>query len=246
MKNTSYDHPPITEAIIGINFAAPLELAEVEKLNGKFLKLYPQHQSVQNVNVKLELNEDGHANADRTEVDRGHRRTNADINELVVLWRAAFTVSQLAPYPGWEVFFARFVRDWKIWKRTAGFRSVSRIGVRFINRIDIPIKDDMVKHEAYLNVYPKLPDVFEQIGPYAVQAQIPLEDIHCVLTLNSASVPAPILGHGSYLIDLDIAKNTDPPQNDKDIFALLNQIRTKKNEIFEACISNDARALFRS
>lgn len=245
VKKTSYARPPITEAVIGVNVATPLESKALDKANGRFLKHYPQHQSVQNVSFKVALNAEGQANADGT-VEKGYKRFNADVNELLVLWHSAFIVSQLAPYPGWDIFFARFVRDWKIWKRAVGFQSISRIGVRFINRIDIPIFDNTVKHETYLNIYPKLPDTLENIGPYAVQAVVPLNDIQCNLTLNSASVPSPILEHGSFLLDLDIAKDTGLPQKDNDIFDLLNKIREKKNEVFESCVSDNARELFRT
>lgn len=244
MKKTSYDRPPITEAVIGVNFSMPIGSKDIEKANGKFLKNYPQHQVIQNLNLKVEVAADGQTNTNGTEVERGHRRSNADSNELLVMWSSTLLVSQLAPYLGWDVFFARFSRDWNVWKRAVGFREVSRIGVRFINRIDIPIKDGSVKHEEYLNVYPKLPSIIESVDAYAVQALVPLADIQCTLTLNSGVIPAPVLGHSSFLLDLDIAKSVNPPQNDNDIFDLLNLIRKKKNDVFESCISDDARGLF--
>jgi len=77
-----------------------------------------------------------------------------------------------------------------------------------------------------------------------VQAVLPVVDIGCKLTLNSAAVPAPILDHASFVIDQDIAKEVDPPQSDEAIYELLNQIRVRKNNVFEACISNRARELF--
>jgi uncharacterized protein (TIGR04255 family) len=66
-----------------------------------------------------------------------------------------------------------------------------------------------------------------------------------MLTLNSSSAPSPLLGHAAFIVDEDIAKEGDPPQNDDAIYALLNQIRVKKNEIFEACITPRARELFK-
>ena len=77
-----------------------------------------------------------------------------------------------------------------------------------------------------------------------MQAVLRIEDIGCKLTLNSAVVPAPILDHASFIIDQDIAKEVDLPQSDNDIYELLNEIRVRKNNVFEACISDRARELF--
>ena len=247
MTPTSYKHAPITEAVIGINFATSMNSADVDRVSDKFSSHYPQHQRVENVNIAVQLPA-GQKDTPTTEIDRdpGHRRSSSDMTELLVLWRSAFVVSQLAPYPGWDVFFQRFVRDWKVWKRVMGFQTIGRLGVRYINRIDIPVSGPVVEHETFLNVYPKLPDI-DILGPveaYAVQAVLPIVGIGCKLTLNSAVVPAPILGHASFVIDQDIAKEVDPPQSDDAIYELLNEIRARKNNVFEACISNRARELF--
>ena len=245
MTQLSYKHPPITEAVIEIRFATPLDPVGVDTVSEKFGSHYPQHQRVENLKFAVQLPA-GQTDTPTITSDReaGHRRSSSDMTELLVLRRSAFVVSQLAPYPGWDEFFRRFVRDWKVWKSVIGFRTISRLGVRYINRIDIPVSGSVVEHETFLNVYPKLPDILGLVGAYAVQAVLRIEDIGCKLTLNSAVVPAPILDHASFIIDQDIAKEVDLPQSDNDIYELLNEIRVRKNNVFEACISDRARELF--
>jgi uncharacterized protein (TIGR04255 family) len=46
------------------------------------------------------------------------------------------------------------------------------------------------------------------------------------------------------MLDIDIFMVSNTPQKDDDIYQLLNEIRVKKNETFEACITNRARELF--
>lgn len=241
-----YKHPPITEAVIAINFSTPMEANDVEKASEKLASDYPQHQNVENVKLSVQLpsGQDDRPTTEYYDREVGHRRASPDMTELVVLWRSAFVISQLAPYPGWEIFFQRFVRDWTIWKRVMGFHQINRVGVRYINRIDIPVSGPTVEHEAFLNVYPKLPDTLGPIGPYAVQAVSALDDIGCSLILNSAMVPSPILNHASFVIDQDIVKEINPPQSDEAIYELLNVIRERKNKVFEDCIRDPARELF--
>ena len=90
-----------------------------------------------------------------------------------------------------------------------------------------------------------MPTNFQALTAYSVVTQLSIPDIKCVLTLNSSSAPSPLLGHAAFVVDLDIAKEGDLPQNDDAIYALLNQIRTKKNEVFEACIKPRGRELFK-
>ncbi len=157
-----------------------------------------------------------------------------------------FVVSELAPYPGWDAFFARFQRDWALWKRAVNYKKINRIGVRYINRIDIPMEGRPVTHEEeFLNVYVHMPEELQPLAAWAVQAQSRLPDMGCKVTLNLSVVPSPLLGHMAFVLDQDIAKDDNPPQNDGEIYELLNQIGAKKNSVFEACITDNARRLFK-
>jgi uncharacterized protein (TIGR04255 family) len=243
--SSPYECAPIAEAVIGINFVTPLSQEDIDKVNNKFSSRYPQLQHLKNVSVAVQVPGDKKAKT-RTKLNEedGYRRSTSDQTELLVLWHSSLTVSQLAPYPGWDIFYDRFVRDWKIWKRVLGFREIERIGVRYINRIDIPFSDNTLRIEDYLNVYPEVPDIIDEMEGYAVQTLSSIKDIGCKVTMNSAAVPSPILDHRSFVIDQDIVKKDNPPQKDSDIYELLNKIRIKKNAIFEACINDRVREFF--
>ncbi len=239
-----YKHPPITEAVIGINFLSPIKVADFNSVYKKFNKYYPSYQAVSSFDVAVELSDQTDKTITNVGKSNGHRLATADMTQLLLMWPSTFTLSQLAPYEGWDHFFERFVRDWSVWKRVAGFRTICRIGVRYINRIDIPATGPITRYEESLNIYPRLPDILDPISAYAIQISSPLNAIGCQLILNSAVVPSPILDHSSFVIDLDISKEVDLPQSDKDIYDLLNKIRVQKNVIFEACINDQARKLF--
>jgi uncharacterized protein (TIGR04255 family) len=166
--------------------------------------------------------------------------------QIVILWPTSFVFSQLAPYPGWDDFFERFVRDWALWKKAVSYHKISRVGVRYINRIDIPITGDVIHYEEFLNVYPRIPDEVGPVFTYGIQTQAPCPEIDGRITINSASVPSPLLGYSSFIFDQDIYKETNIPQTDESLYKLLNQIHVKKNAVFEACITDRARELFNS
>lgn len=241
-----YSRPPITEAVIAIKFDSPISSKNINSANTKFTKHYPQHQAVTNYNVQVEISR-GHVEKPTTNVKGldGHRRSTDDMTQLLVMWPSSFSISQLAPYVGWDSFLNRFIRDWKTWKRTVKYQKISGIGVRYINRIDIPFAEgSILEHENYLNVYPKLPEYFPSVDSYAIQTVLPLNKIGCRLKLNSSVIPSPIPDHLSFIIDQDIVNNSNPPQKDDAIIDLLNNIRVAKNDVFESCINDQTRALF--
>jgi len=242
MTQPPYKRPPITEAVIEVRFAKVFDIAGDHKVVKKFRTLYSGYQELIDYDVKIEIS--GSIPTTDAIPHTVHRFSSPDMTQLLILKDSSFAVSQLAPYQGWDEFLHRFVRDWKAWKRLMGFQEIKRIGVRYINRIDIPFSGPILEHEEYLKVYPELPDVFGPTLAYAVQALLPLEDMKCVLNLNTAIVTSPLLNHTSFLIDQDIAKEVDLPQNDKGIYSLLNGIREKKNNVFELCITDKARELF--
>jgi uncharacterized protein (TIGR04255 family) len=248
VKNSNvYQHPPITEAVIGINFAAVLSESDKEELKARLSTHYSVIQPIENLSLNLEIgiDRDKQKTANTQLVtETAYRLGTPDMSELVMLLPRTVVIAQIAPYPGWDHFYGRFVRDWKLIRRVLGFREISRIGARYINRIDIPIEGSVVHHENYLDLYPKITDKFGPLTAYAVQAKIFMEDIKCNLTVNSAAVPSPLLNTSSFLLDQDISRELDVPQTDEGIFDLLNQIRVRKNEVFESSVTNKARSLF--
>jgi len=237
-----YKRPPITEAVIEIRFAALIDSAALDKISSSFKSLYPREEILRNIQVQLNIPLGVPPSAQTTE-QIGYRRSSLDQTHIILLMPNSFVISQLAPYPGWTEFSDRFRRNWDIWKKAAGYRKIARIGVRYINRIDVPTSDPVLYEENYLAVYPHIPDVLGPMTQYAVQAQLPISEIGGTLTLNSSVVESPLLEHRSFVVDQDIGKD-DPPQNDDGIYALLDQIRKVKNRVFEACITDRARELF--
>ncbi len=236
-----YPYPPITEAIIEIRFEAESSDDERRKVSGKLAEYYPFESAL--------VNQEVHVDVDKQTVHvkpegSVFRRSANDETELAVFGPQNFLIAQLGNYPGWNIFFGRFERDWALWRRLMQFRKINRIGVRFINRIDVPKEGSTARHEDYLNVYAHMPVEIEEIGAYALQVQVPLAEIKCVGTINSASVPSPVPGFASFMLDIDIGRIIDVPQKNADIFTVLNEIRGVKNTLFESSIKDAARERF--
>lgn len=245
MADQRYRKPPITEAVIDLRFADRLDPPTLERAAADFRRYYSA-QAVMNAALGW-APPSGAVSPPVAEmkVDNGQRLSASDQTELVLLLPMSFTESQLAPYPGWDTFFQRFVRDWAIWKKTIGYRKIVRVALRYINRIDIPTTSGAVTEESdYVRTYVMAPGEFGPILAYGAQVQFRPDEQGCWLILNTALAPSPLLNHIAIMLDLDVYVEREAPQNDEALFELLERMRSKKNSIFEACITDKSRELF--
>ncbi len=235
----NYARAPIVEAIIEVLFTAGIDHDGITKASRKLAERYPIEEHLTDVTVKLSGQ---NLNNRETSIKRkGVRRASNDRTELVVLTNSSFLVSQLSPYCGWSSLKDRLAEAWDQWKRSVGYQKFARVGMRYINRIDIPVAE--LNIESYLRIAPVMPPELTDMDAFTMQVGIPLDN--CLkATISTASVPSPLVDHLSLLLDIDLSQESDIPQSDDGLFALLDTMRERKNMIFEACITDTARELF--
>jgi uncharacterized protein (TIGR04255 family) len=241
----AYKRPPITEAVIELRFAHPAGQRDVEKaakrLRGEYFYSDPEANSSVSFDMTTQK-------ADVKTEWTGIKLSSLDRTDVLSFRTASFFCSRLAPYSDWESFRDRAIRGWEVWRSTVGSPpELARIGVRYINRIDIPVEGSagQIETKRYLRLSPELPsELNEPMLNYAMQVVLPLGTGDCRLTLGSGTVPSPLIGHVSLVLDLDVFRETDLPRRDDELWTLLNDMRGHKNRVFESCITDSAKALF--
>lgn len=241
-----YPRAPITEAVIEVRFQEPVPKELVEKVRARmqehehYVRINPWSMKTLQVDIASAI-------ASASQEVSGYRADSLDGTDVFIMSTAHFSVSRLAPYTGWEAFYSRANRDWADWKRAVGYRRIQRVGVRYINRIDIPCEPGQKVHlEDYFTCYPEVAEKigFPTLRNYAMQLVLPDGPDGCKLIINAASVPSPLLNHASFVLDLDIVKEGNVPQNDDELWDLIARIRNYKNTAFESCVTDRARVLF--
>ncbi len=236
-----YKHPPIVEAVIDFKLSEPLTKTLVNKAKKYFLKEYPFCEDTHLLGVYLNP---ASKSAEYKEEASGYKISSNDGADILLINTHAFTVSRLAPYPGWNIIRERAEKDWKEWKKIVNPK-IRRVGVRYINRVDIPISSGgRIEYEDYLKIFPQLPDnEIPVLSQYAMQIVVPLEN-NMSLLLNSATVPSPLLNHVSYILDIDISKEITESISEKEVWDLIDDMRYHKNRIFESSVTDKAKELF--
>ena len=153
-------HAPIVEAVIDIRTrpAAPLEEGDLKtQLEGK-LSGYRFMDSMQHVEIQHEVNLQSGAPTSpiiRALGWKGLRFQSDDKKHIAQFNRDGFVFSRLESYESWEQLYGEGMRLWRVYADLAQPVEIQRIGLRYINRIQLPA--DELHFENYLQPPPEPP-----------------------------------------------------------------------------------------
>ena len=247
-RHTSPHYPraPITEAVIQIQVAAEVEPRALEKIAHKLKRDYPNSQPLQE--YKIEFSNTG-GQVSIAQNPQGIRLANNDQTDIVMLNPQSITAARLTPYIDWKHLRDRANAAWQEWKDATPGHPIARIGVRYINRIDIPVGPGQpFKVDDYLSLVPVVSAITNQspLG-YLMQIVIPTSDPLWTATVTTTALgDVQVPNHASYILDIDVARTADIPLNDKLLWPIIDTAQLIKNDIFERCIKDPARKLFSS
>ena len=239
----NYVKPPILEAVYQITFQDLIEEKSVSKISEKLGTKFETRKARNEIEVII----DSQTSETTTNVQAaGVEFRDESGTKIVVLTTKNFLYGELAPYSGWDVFESQIIECTSVVRNSARSSRICRIGVRFINRIDVPFDDSGLAHtEAYVRVEPSR---FE-FGPntynrFLVQFARDLPTAGMAFNLSCASVESPVPGYSGLLLDIDAYWIGSVAFRLDEIVSKLRLLRKYKNEVFEAAITDDARQVF--
>lgn len=233
-----YKNAPIIEAIIDLKFK-PLKDFDFFKLDSiireKYLPEYP-------IVMKETQNEFRFEGTQITQQNPtiGLRFVSTDEKQIVRVRTDGFTFSRLAPYQQWEPFRDEAKRLFDIYQNTISPELITRVAVRFINRLDLPGTN--VALSDYLNIFPVTPQEYKMDG-LAMQITLEQKDIKSTLIVREALIPRTKQDVVSLLLDFDLFHLN--PMEISGVWAFLEQLHLRKNKIFESAITDKTRELIK-
>lgn len=241
---THYSKAPLTKAVLDIRVELPSEIAlqDLSRVQIGEEERYPQRED--NVIVVGKMSVGHQVGASTQQTQNGYRFVSHDNRQIFQARLDGFTFSRLSPCENWESFRNEARRLWEAYRPIAKPKNIKRIALRYINRLDIPlpIKD----FKDYLRTIPEIsPDMSQGLSGYFMQLQLPQPDLEAMLHLNQTLIPPPSPNLVSVVLDFDLFCKDNVPSEDKDIWKKFEILRKRKNEVFEACITNKTRRLIR-
>ncbi|VXD11152.1 conserved hypothetical protein [Planktothrix serta PCC 8927] len=239
-----YSRSPITEAVIDLGVTLPQE-AGLETLGGVQTTIstdYPNQEAL--LFVQEEMKAGTSVGATATQAQIGFGCISSNQKQIIQARLDGFSFSRLAPYENWESFRDEAKRLWNIYQNAIHPTAINRLGVRYINRFDLPlpIKD----FKDYLRVFPQVPsDLSESLNGYFIQLQIPKPEVEAILLLNQAIIPPSGDSVVSVLLDIYLFRICNIPIEKTTLWDILENLHEEIDQIFEACITDEIRELIK-
>jgi uncharacterized protein (TIGR04255 family) len=243
----TYDHAPITEAVIDLmfEFDAPPTVEALGKLADELNPPFGQRQPINQVAMAFDMGDGVAANAQQSTSFQqlGLRLSNADLTRITQLRVNGANFSHMQPYTRWEKFSVEALAVFDGYIKRFSPRAVSRLALRYINQIEVPQDSDI---DLYLNISPRLlPDLPQSVAGYFMQLQLPQADLgvnwHAIV--NTGIGPASSPANMNLLLDIDVYVQESLAATTESIAAVLSTLRDRKNKIFEAAITPKTREM---
>lgn len=248
---TEYPHlskAPIVEAVIDFRGKLPsdFKLDAFQPLRTQLAQDYPGFEEQQIVQQTIK-HEAGSAAEVSTRFSglHGYRLLSRDGKNVVQLRRDGFTFSRLSPYTRWDEVFAEAWRLWSLYVDAAKPVEVSRIAVRYINRMLFPLP--FSNPEEYL----KAPPMTAEGWPTEMRAFLsrvvmyePKSDVS-VNVIQALEPQVPGQSDVAIIFDIDAYEDLSLPRDDVTIAERFGKLRDMKNRVFFKGLTTKAIDLFR-
>lgn len=239
---------PAREAVIDIHFEPKVTLEAIDifisSAQPDFKRRLDLWEAIVGIRVGAHTDE-----GERPRQSAIGRRLDSDEPPHVLQCRVGgFTFSRLSPYGRWRDLRSEAIRWWDAFDASVRPQTVTRIAVRYINEIKLPlpIKD----FSDYLTCSPQVPEAVPQgVSAFLQRVVIPDESNDCISIVTQAMEDQTSIGGqgGSItvLLDIDVFRVTSIDRDARaEVWTGLDTLREQKNRMFFEHVTDKAVEMF--
>jgi uncharacterized protein (TIGR04255 family) len=218
-------HSPLREALVDIRLREELPASVLSQFKApKGLAIAKEIRQGQ-FQVKIEKDKPVSTELIR-EGALGWRYEREDSSVVVQLRRNGMTYSILKDYPGWNVLRAASRDEWQEFLSVSGSVNASRLAVRYVNAIDIPMGAD---YDEYLTTAPRVPKAVPPIvNSFMQRVLVPVEE-HAANVIITQTLETPAK---AAVLDIDVFAECSLDGASSEIWQRLDILRNVADRIF--------------
>lgn len=245
-KQRRLKNAPITEAIIDFRIKLPSQFNAKEFLSLKkeFRDRFPKIQERRFIKSEFKITTGNlPPTIKKDEGLLGYFFKSEDEKKVVQFRIDGFTFSLLKPYTEWKVFRNEAKELWKFYIGISHPESLTRIAVRYINHMEIPLP--ITNFSEYLTAPPNVPEKLPgNISGFLSKIVIydPKLDIssNIVQAFEKSTKPNYII----IILDIDVYKLMEFDVNNGEIWSNFEKFHDIKNQVFFKSITEKTARLF--
>ncbi len=167
---------------------------------------------------------------------------NKNESALLQLGPGILVVNCLRPYPSWPAFKDLIFQTLTQYKQVASTVELERIGLRYINKIDLPLETET---RTQFNYYPHLPKLpANEARNFLLRTELDFVQPNGVLVLTLATVPSEKDDIKSLVLDLDFVSQGADRLSFETVKSWVETAHHNIETAFEASIVDSLRATF--
>jgi uncharacterized protein (TIGR04255 family) len=244
---TVFPNAPITEALLDIRVQFPreIDLKKLEVFHQNIKDRFPDKKQRISFEAGLQLSpEKPPVPLPASGGPYGYMFSSPNEKKVVQARLDGFTFNKLKPYENWERFFSEAKELWALYLKIANPEKVTRIALRYINRIEIPlpIKD----FKEYILTIPDIaPNLPQGIARLFMQISIPNHEIQATAIVTEAMESTVDIQKLSFIFDIDVFQEILSSADESEIWERFKKLRVFKNDIFFQSITEKTKELFK-
>jgi uncharacterized protein (TIGR04255 family) len=238
-------HAPIIEAIIDCRVKAPagFQVDALQVLKTKGVKGYPKIDEMKGIEAefRVEGNQLSQSAKQHGRVGLAFRSTGG---ENVAQFRIdGFTFSRLSPYTSWDEIFPEAFRLWKMYIEIVAPDFITRIAVRYINKLRIPLP--LGDFSDYLCAPPVVPpELPRKVATFLTRIVIPESDFSADAAITQALERPDDPNSVTIILDIDVYRARQYEIDDEKTKLEFEELHQLKNKIFFGSITEKTAGLF--
>ena len=245
-KYTVFPKAPITEALLDIRVELPTEvsLAKLETVHDLVKERFPVKGQRIPFQADIKVSPEGvQIESPPSSGPDGYVFRSPNGGKIVQARLDGFTFNKLKPYEKWEMFRDEAHELWNVYFRTAKPIRITRIALRYINRIEIPLPLKDLKEYILTTpeIAPKLP---QALTHFFMRLVIPNPDIDATAIITQTIEP-PIANRLPLIFDIDVFREIVYMGNKTEMWDEFEKLRQFKNDIFFDSLTEKAKELFK-
>ncbi len=238
-----YNNPPIIEAIfdIRVDGISEFSIDKIENLHSEIISEYPNKKRQVNLIGKIEFKDNIQVSNESDSQINGVVFLNKNSSRQVQFRKDGFTFNMLKPYSEWKEFSSEALKLWSIYYKNLAPKSIVRIALRYINKIEIPLP--LHDFQEFIINMPPIPSCLPQtFSNFFMQTEIPCSNNGTsVIITETFEKPINVL---PFILDIDIYKTGEIKNDIQELTKEFDLLRDLKNQTFESCITDNTRKLF--
>jgi len=244
---TVFPNAPITEALLDIRVELPedVDINKIETFHEHVKDRFPDKKTRGAFAIGVQLMPDGTPQSlPASGGPQGFLFRSPNENKIVQARIDGFTFNKLRPYENWTVFRSEAKSLWNMYVDQFVPKKVTRIALRYINRIEVPlpIKD----FKEYILTNPEIaPKLSQFIDHFFMQVILPNPEIQAKAVITQTMEPATDKNKLPLILDIDVFMEAVYVDNKEEIWTDFEKLHVFKNEIFFNSLTDKAKELFK-